>query len=251
MTGGEHVIRLADGEADVFLVHPQGAGPWPVVIFYMDAPGIRPELHRMATRLAEAGYCVVLPNLFYREGTGFRLPADCTDPATPGHERMIGLYLDLPLPAVMADTERLLAWLDTQRAADASRIGTLGYCMSGRFALVAAQRWPERVRAAAAIYGTGLVTEGADSPHLLAAAAPAATYTVFAELDQHAPAAHAGPMREAFAARGRVAEVEVLPGVDHGFGFPERATYDEAAAEHVWRQIFALFGTALGGRSTP
>lgn len=251
MIAAEHTVRLADGEADVFLVHPQGAGPWPTVIFYMDAPGIRPELHRMATRLARAGYCVALPNLFYREGTGFRLPADCTDPATPGHERMIGLYLSLPLEAVMADTALLLRWLDTQRAAGTARMGTLGYCMSGRFALVAAQRWPDQVRAAASVYGTGLVTEGADSPHLLAAEAPAATYTVFAELDQHAPAAHAAPMREAFAARGRDAEVEVLPGVDHGFGFPERATYHEASAEHVWRRILALFAAALGGRSIP
>ena len=243
--GAESILPLADGLADVYVVHPEGDGPWPVLLFYMDAPGIREELHQMAGRLAAAGYCVVLPNLFYRVGTGFRLPADCTDPASPAHERMIQLYLGLSVAEVMADTEALLAWLAGHPAADPGRIGTLGYCMSGRYALVAAHRWPRQVRAAASVYGTGLVTRDADSPHLLAAQAPAEFYVVFAELDMHAPAAHAGPMRDAFAAAGARAEVEVLPGVDHGFGFPQRATYDEAASEHVWRKLFALYARTL------
>jgi dienelactone hydrolase len=36
-----------------------------------------------------------------------------------------------------------------------------------------------------------------------------------------------------------------LPGVDHGFGFPQRATYDEAAAEHVWLKLFTLYARTL------
>ena len=245
VTGAEHTVPLADGPADVFVVHPEGQERWPVVLFYMDAPGIRGELHEMAGRLAAAGHCVVLPNLFYRAGTGLRLPADCTDPASPAHQRMIQLFLGLSVPEVMADTEALLGWLAEHPAADPGRIGTLGYCMSGRFALVAAQRWPDQVRAAASVYGTGLVTGDADSPHLLAARAPGELYVVFGELDAHAPAAHAAPMREAFAATGARAEVEVLPGVDHGFGFPQRATYDAAASEHVWGKLLVLFGRTL------
>ncbi|MFZ6763204.1 dienelactone hydrolase family protein [Pseudoroseomonas sp. WGS1072] len=241
----DNVVPLADGPADVHLAHPTGPGPWPVLIFYMDAPGIRDELHRMAARFAAAGYCVVLPNLFYRAGLGFRLPRDCTDPSAPSHQRMVELFMSLSVPQVMSDTAALLDWLETQPAADTGRIGTLGYCMSGRFALAAAQKWPHQVRAAASVYGTGLVTEEAESPHRLAAAAPGNIYVAFAELDQHAPAAHAAPMREAFQAAGREAEVEVLPGVDHGFGFAERPTYDERASEHVWGKLLALFQRSL------
>jgi carboxymethylenebutenolidase len=245
VAGAESVVLLADGHADVYVVHPEGGSRWPVVLFYMDAPGVRDELHRMASRLAAAGYCVVVPNLFYRAGTGFRLPADCTDPASPAHGRMIQLFLGLSVAEVMVDTEALLGWLAAHPAADLGRIGTLGYCMSGRYALVAAQRWPHQVRAAASVYGTGLVTEEADSPHLLAASALAEQYVVFAELDEHAPPAHAEPMREAFAATSARAEIEVLPGVDHGFGFPQRATYDKAAAEHVWLKLFTLYARTL------
>lgn len=241
----DSVVPLSDGPADVHLAHPAGAGPWPVLIFYMDAPGIRGELHRMAHRFAAAGFCVVLPNLFYRAGLGFRLPPDCTNPAAPSHHRMIELFMNLSVPQVMADTAALLHWLGTHPAADVSRIGTLGYCMSGRYALAAAKGWPQQVRAAASIYGTGLVTEETDSPHRLAAAAPGDIYVAFAELDQHAPAAHAVPMRQAFHAAGKEADIEVLPGVDHGFGFPERATYDERASEHVWGKLLALFQRSL------
>ena len=51
-----------------FVVHPDGAGPFPVVLFYMDAPAMREELHEMARRIAGQGYYVLLPDLFYRFG---------------------------------------------------------------------------------------------------------------------------------------------------------------------------------------
>ena len=56
-------IPTADGAMNTFVVHPEEGGPAPVVLFYMDAPGKREELHDMARRLATVGYCVVLPNL--------------------------------------------------------------------------------------------------------------------------------------------------------------------------------------------
>jgi carboxymethylenebutenolidase len=61
-------IKTADGVADSHVFHPDGPGPWPAVIFFMDGLGIRPEMHAMARRLAAAGYYVVQPNLFYRVG---------------------------------------------------------------------------------------------------------------------------------------------------------------------------------------
>ena len=56
-----------------FVVHPDEGGPHPVVLFYMDAPGKREELHDMARRLAAVGYCVLLPNLYYRRTRDFYL----------------------------------------------------------------------------------------------------------------------------------------------------------------------------------
>ena len=59
-------------------LHPERGGPFPVILFYMDAPAIREELRDMARRLATSGYYVMLPNLYYRSGVMElgALPAD-------------------------------------------------------------------------------------------------------------------------------------------------------------------------------
>ena len=67
-------IPTADGAMNSFVVHPEEGGPHPVVLFYMDALGKREELHDMARRLAAVGYCVVLPNRYYRRTRDFWRP---------------------------------------------------------------------------------------------------------------------------------------------------------------------------------
>jgi carboxymethylenebutenolidase len=66
-------IATADGAMNTFVVYPEENAPHPVVLFYMDAPGKREELHDMARRLASVGYYVVLPNLYYRRSRDFWL----------------------------------------------------------------------------------------------------------------------------------------------------------------------------------
>ena len=78
----EHHIDIptADGAMNTFVVHPDEGGPFPVVLFYMDAPGKREELHDMARRIAAVGYFVVLPNLYYRRSRDYWLQ-ERTEPA--------------------------------------------------------------------------------------------------------------------------------------------------------------------------
>ena len=61
-------VETSQGDMETFVVHPDGDGPFPVVLFYMDAPAIREELYDMARRIADQGYFVLLPDLFYRFG---------------------------------------------------------------------------------------------------------------------------------------------------------------------------------------
>ena len=60
-------IATKDGAMETFLAKPE-RGSHPAVFLLMDAPGIREELRDMARRLATVGYCVLLPNLYYRAG---------------------------------------------------------------------------------------------------------------------------------------------------------------------------------------
>src|SRR5580765_708706 len=165
-------IATKDGKTTTFITHPERGGPFPVIIFYMDAPAIREELRDMARRLGTAGYYVMLPNLYYRSGV-MELADLPPLPEAQARERMFELMGSINIDLVMADAEALIAFADADEAAAPGPIGTVGYCMSGQYAVNAAARFPERVNAAASIYGTSLVTDRGDSPHIVAANADA------------------------------------------------------------------------------
>jgi carboxymethylenebutenolidase len=161
-------IPTKDGKTTTFITHPERGGPFPVIIFYMDAPAIREELRDMARRLATSGYYLMLPNMYYRAGVMELGPIN-PDPNSPERKRMFELMNSLSIPLVMEDTKALLAYAATQKAARTDIIGAVGYCMSGQYAINAATHFPDRVKAAASIYGVQLATDRPDSPHLAAA----------------------------------------------------------------------------------
>ncbi|MEO8926920.1 MAG: dienelactone hydrolase family protein [Caulobacteraceae bacterium] len=216
----------------------------PAIVFYMDAPGIREELRDMARRLASVGYFVVLPNLYYRAGVMELGPLSGPD-VDKLRNRMMELMDSLTIAMAMDDTDALLAFIDTEGAARGP-IGCVGYCMSGQFAIDAAARHPGRIAAAASVYGVRLVTDRPDSPHLAAARAEAELYFACAEKDHWAPLEMVAALTRALADSGANGEVEVYPGVEHGFAFPGRAAYDKPAAERHWERLFALFQRRLG-----
>lgn len=230
-------IPTRDGKVTTFITHPERGGPFPVVLFYMDAPGIREELRDMARRLATSGYYVMLPNMYYREGV-MELGPLSADPESPERKRMSALMATLTIPMVMEDTKGLLAYAKTQKAANISLVGSVGYCMSGRYAINAATHFPD-VKSAASIYGVRLVTDEPDSPHLAPAKSSAELYFGCAEIDSYAPMEMVDELKRAM--EGKKAEVELYPSVHHGFAFPKRPVYDRDAAERHWERLLALY----------
>jgi carboxymethylenebutenolidase len=231
-------IPTKDGHTTIFISHPERDGPHPVILFYMDAPGIREELRDMARRLASSGYYVMLPNLYYRSGV-MELGPLSPDPESPERKRMFGFMNSINIPLVMEDTTALLAYADGQSAARKDIVGTVGYCMSGRYAINAATHFPGRVKAAASIYGTHLVTDQPDSPHLAASKTKAELYFGCAETDIYAPMEIIEKLQASI--MGANAEVEIYPGTHHGFAFPKRPVYDRDAAERHWERLLALY----------
>jgi carboxymethylenebutenolidase len=239
----EHHIDLTtrDGAMNTFVTHPEEGGPFPVVFFYMDAPGKREELHDMARRIATVGYYVVLPNLYYRTTREFDL---ITGTNGETRERMFELMGGIGDRMVASDTEAMFAHVDADPAADASRIGCVGYCMSGPFSFAMAGTFPERIKAAASVYGVRLF--GERSPAHLAERVTGELYFACAEFDDYAPTEMVDGLTAHLAAVGTNARVEWYPGVHHGFAFPLRPVYDKAAAERHWERLFALFARNLG-----
>jgi carboxymethylenebutenolidase len=231
-------IPTADGAMNCFVVHPEEGGPFPVVLFYMEAPGKRGELHEMARRIAAVGYLVVLPNLYYRRSRDFRL----TERTEPAMAEMFALMASLDAATTRCDTQALLDFVDRTPQADATRIGAVGYCMSGPFVIWAAAAFPERLRCIASIHGANLVTDRPDSPHRVAAQLRCESYFACAEVDRWAPPADIAQLQAALEAAGLPHRIEWYPGVEHGFVFPRReGIYQRAAAERHWERLFSLF----------
>jgi carboxymethylenebutenolidase len=118
--------------------------------------------------------------------------------------------------------------------------------MSGPYALAAAARYPDRVAAAASFYGTWLVSDAEESPHLNLAKAKGELYIACAEHDELAPLPMVGELRRLFETSGNPGELELYPGVHHGFAFPQRWCFDKPAAERHWERLIALYRRRLG-----
>jgi carboxymethylenebutenolidase len=234
-------VQTPDGVMDAYLFAPQaGTGPWPAVVFYMDAFGVRPALGAMAERLASHGFVVGLPNLYYRSGA--YEPFDAKQVAEGGAERdrFKGMIASINDTLVMQDTAALLARLAGVSDVRDGAMGTVGYCMGGGFALSAAGTFPERVAAAASFHGGSLATAKPDSAHLLAPRMRARVYVGVAEIDQSFDAAQRERLERALADAGVDHEVEVYAGARHGFAVTGHLVYDRAASERHWERLVGL-----------
>jgi carboxymethylenebutenolidase len=128
----------------------------------MDAGGIRPTVLGMAERLADAGYVVLLPDLFYRFGPYG--PFDPTEIFKGDVRAILGPLMRTTGNAKAAeDTAAFLAYLDTRDDVKGEKIGAVGFCMGGGMAIAAAGVWPDRFAAVASYHGGNLATDASDS----------------------------------------------------------------------------------------
>ena len=238
-------IATGDGAMETFICRPERGGPHPAVFFLMDAPGVRDELRDMARRLASVGYCVLLPNLYYRAGRDTMFGPDVLEKGSAERERMRAIRTKMTIPPVMKDVAAMLAFVDADASVAGGPVGCHGYCMSGPYALAAAARYPGRVAAAASFYGTWLVSDAEESPHLSLGKVKGELYIACAEHDELAPLPMVEELKKLFRQAGSPGEIELYPGVHHGFAFPQRWCYDKPAAERHWERLLDLYRRRL------
>jgi carboxymethylenebutenolidase len=238
-------IRTRDGDCPTYVFTPQGAGPWPAVIFYMDGLAIRPTLVAMGQRLSDAGFVVLLPDLFYRAG-----PYDPLDPkvvlAAPNVRAALNhLISSTDNRRAAEDTEAFLAYLDTRPDIAGNKVGATGYCMGGAMSLTAAGTYPNRIAAAASFHGGNLATDSPLSPHLLAPKMKGRIYVAGADNDNSYPPAMAEMLQRSLTDAGTDHRCEIYTGALHGWTMPDFPVYNEPAAERHWVELIALFKGSL------
>jgi carboxymethylenebutenolidase len=239
-------VRTRDGDCPVHVFTPQGAGPWPAAIFYMDGLGIRQTLFDMGQRLADAGYVVLLPDLYYRAGPYEPLDPKAVFASNDVRAAIAPLYSTTGNRKAAQDTEAFLALIDSRTDVSGKKIGTTGYCMGGGMSLTAAGTYPDRIAAAASFHGGGLATDAEDSPHLLAPKIEARVYVAGADQDGSYPPEMAEKLDTALTDAKVDHRCEIYEGALHGWTMADFPIYNEPAAERHWRELLALFKAKLG-----
>lgn len=247
MSHAEIALPTADGEARAFVFTPdQGEGPWPGAVIFMDAPAIRPALFEMGERLTQAGYYVLLPDLFWRAGR-YDPPdiakARAGDPEAQAIFQKLRASTDVERQLI--DTRSALEWLERQPQVKKGKVGVTGYCMGGGIALRAAGAFPDRIAVAAAFHGGNLATDDPNSPHLLADRIRARVLVAGADEDRTFDAAEKDRLAAALKDAGVDAEVSIWKGCRHGWVPTDMPAHNPEGAERHWCELIALFDGAL------
>lgn len=245
VTETEVEIETPDGICDAYFVHPS-SGSHAAVLVWPDILGLRSSFRLMGKRLAESGYSVLVVNPFYRsqrapvvaEGASFAQPEV--------RSTVLPLAQSLNAGTHVTDARAFISWLDSQQAVDTNRkMGTTGYCMGGPIVMRTAASVPDRVGAGVSFHGGGLVTDGAESPHLLIPQMNASLLIAIAENDDEREPEAKNVLRQSFDEAGVMAEIEVYKDAAHGWTVPDSDVYHEQQAERAWSRMLALFETAL------
>ncbi|HET6152402.1 MAG TPA: dienelactone hydrolase family protein [Marmoricola sp.] len=241
-------IEAADGTTEAWLSRPDDQ-THPGVLLFIDAIGLRPEIGKIADRIASWGYTVLAPNVFYRSGTAEELapPGDLTEPGareaffgTVG-ERMQALTTD----RIVADIDTYLTTLRALEGVADGPFGVTGYCLGARLAVRAAGLHPDEVAAVGGFHGGNLVTDADDSPHLGLAHARAAFVFGHADNDGSMPPEAVVALGEALTAAGLENTNAIYPGSPHGYTMSDTSMYDATGAERHFSELQALLAAQL------
>ena len=239
MSGETIDIATPDGVAEAYLARPD-TDRHPGVLLVVDAYGLRPQIERMADRIAARGYVVLAPNVFYREGRAPVVSLEgIGDPERSAEVfgRVLPLVKGLTADVVERDGA---AYLDALADAAPGPAAVTGYCMGGRAGWHIATAYPERVAALGGFHVGGLVTDAPDSPHHKAGRLAAEVYLGHADNDRGMTPENIAALDRALDDAGVRHETEVYRGAAHGYTMADTPAYDEAAAERHFEALFAL-----------
>jgi carboxymethylenebutenolidase len=235
-------VPMASGVSDSALFYPEGKGPWPAVLVWTDILGLRPVFREMGRRLAAEGYVVLVPNPFYRNAKAPVVDGSFDFSKPEDRAKVMPMAAALTADAGFSDAKSYTAFLDAQPQTNKTRkMGVQGYCMGGPLTFRTASARADRIGAAATFHGGGLVTDKADSPHLLIPQMKADVLCCVAANDDKRDPAAKDKLKESFAAAHLKATVEVFDGCDHGWTVRGSQVYNEPGAERAWSELTALY----------
>ncbi|KUL34585.1 dienelactone hydrolase family protein [Actinoplanes awajinensis] len=241
-------VPAADGLSDAYFVKPDGPEPYPGILMFMDAFGVRPRLREMADRVAERGYAVLLPNLFYRsQRSPIVDPAVLTDEKERGaaFAKLGPMMQELTPERVVADATAYLDFLAAQDGVAAGPAGIFGYCMGGMNALRVISALPDRVSVLGSFHAGRVVGDQPDSPHRGVGSITGEVYFGHADNDSSMTPEQIAELEAALADAGVKYTSEVYEGAPHGFTMSDTAMHHPEGEQRHWAALFALLDRAF------
>ena len=235
-------VETESGAMPAYVARPSTAGTYGALIVVHEAFGLNPHIKSVADRLAEAGYVVLAPDLYYRESStvvGYD--------NLPEAIRLMGCLSD---DTVVADMGAAIAYLQRLPDVRGDRIGVTGFCMGGRVTFLTACVNPA-VKAAVAFYGGGIgsvMQPGERTPKApleYADRLTAPLLLLFGEDDPFIPLAEVERIKQRLVTLRKPAETIVYPNAPHGFFCNERDSFRPDAAADAWRRMLQFFDEHL------
>ncbi|OLL31807.1 carboxymethylenebutenolidase [Burkholderia sp. SRS-W-2-2016] len=232
MAGSFIEITAEDGgHFNAYVARPeQGSGPG--IVLLQEIFGVNESMKATADRYAEEGYVVLVPDLFWRIKPGIDLGYGDAD-----MQQALGYLNQFDADLAVNDIASTIA---TLRALPehAGKVGTVGFCLGGKLAFLAAARTD--VDCAVSYYGVGLEDLLDDVRSICC---PMVFH--FAANDAHCPPETRERISAALRTRPQI-EQYVYPDCDHAFAAPQRPQYNKPAAMMAYSRTLALLRKVLG-----
>lgn len=226
-------VQIAPGLRGYY-ARPDGDGPFPCVVIYIEAYGLNDHFKRLTERFADAGFVTLTPDLY--DGAVYSY-ADL--PGAIAHMKR------MDDDAVLTQTAATVDYLATRREARADAVALIGFCMGGRYAFLASAALPSRWKAVAAFYGGGIgPLEGFFGRKHLLDRAPeiqAPIHLWYGAEDQFIRPDEHARIAEALSKAGKQYTLTVCAKSTHGFFCEDRASYNQNSARHAWRVTTDFF----------
>jgi carboxymethylenebutenolidase len=219
------VIDRLDLKGGGFAALPDGDGTHPGVVVIHEAYGLNENIKDITRRFAESGYAALAVDLFAGRNRTLCMA-----------RYMTGMLIGSVERAGIGDLKAALTYLAAMPEVDPQRIGAIGFCMGGGFAIAWACT-DDRLKAIAPFY--------AANPRPIDAVQRACPVVgSYPEKDFTASAGRS--LDEALNRYGIDHDVKIYPGAGHSFFNDQSRAYNKQAADDSWTRVISFFGKHLG-----
>lgn len=224
--GKQVSYKSGDETVQGMLYSPTGKGPFPALIVIHEWWGLDDWVKEQASKFADAGYVALAIDLYRGKST-----------ANPeeAHELMRGV----PEDRAQRDLQAAFDYLKSRKDVKANRIGAIGWCMGGGYALDVALQEP--TLAADVIHYGHLATEPENLKKI-----HAPVLGIFGAQDKGIPPEDVKKFEQAMREQGKQIEIKIYPDAGHAFENPaNKDRYRPEDAADAWKRTLAFLDSNL------